>query len=143
MASTSWTPRCRNDTCSSLSIKQSLYGLKQALCAGFNNLLDMLFEMVSLLVDVILPYLFTIREFDMTDLGLLDYFLGIFVIRDSTVDMESKLGPNGDSVSDPTLYRSLAGDNLLSWSSKRQHTISRSSAEAEYQGVANAVTETD
>ncbi|GJW67050.1 ribonuclease H-like domain-containing protein [Tanacetum coccineum] len=34
------------------------------------------------------------------------------------------------------------GDNLLSWSSKRQHTLSRSSAEAEYRGVANVVAET-
>jgi ATP sulfurylase len=34
------------------------------------------------------------------------------------------------------------GDNLLSWSSKRQHTLSRSSVEAEYRGVANAVVET-
>ncbi|GJW39934.1 ribonuclease H-like domain-containing protein, partial [Tanacetum coccineum] len=33
-------------------------------------------------------------------------------------------------------------DNLLSWSTKRQHTISRSSAEAEYRGVANVVAET-
>ncbi|GJZ52347.1 ribonuclease H-like domain-containing protein [Tanacetum coccineum] len=33
-------------------------------------------------------------------------------------------------------------DNLLSWSSKRQHTISRSSTEAEYHGVANALVET-
>ncbi|GJZ28543.1 retrovirus-related pol polyprotein from transposon TNT 1-94 [Tanacetum coccineum] len=120
------------------------------------------------------------------------------------VDTDSKLGPGGVHVQDPTLYRSLEGgfsilpdlaqicpmqfsrfgtlelglhlyasattslvgytdadwagfpstsrstssycvflgDNLLSWSVKRQHTISRSSAEAEYQGVANVVAET-
>ncbi|GJX88620.1 ribonuclease H-like domain-containing protein [Tanacetum coccineum] len=195
------------------------------------------------------------KEFDMTDLGALNYFLGISVTRDSTgmflsqkkyamelldrahmascnptrtpVDTESKLGADGDPVSDPTLYRSLAGglqyltfthpeisyavqhvclymhdprephfsalkrilryvrgtlnfglqlyasstsslvaysdadwagcpttmrstsgycvffgDNLLSWSCKRQHTLSRSSAETEYRGVANVVAET-
>ncbi|GJY55513.1 ribonuclease H-like domain-containing protein [Tanacetum coccineum] len=195
------------------------------------------------------------KEFSMTDLGSLNYFLGISVTRDSSgmflsqsryameilerahmlqcnpsrtpVDTESKLGADGDPVSDPTLYRSLAGalqyltftrpdisyavqqvclymhdprephfsalkrilryirgtidhglqlfsasttslvaysdadwagcpttrrstsgycvflgNNLLSWSSKRQHTLSRSSAEAEYRGVANAVAET-
>ncbi|GJW01531.1 ribonuclease H-like domain-containing protein [Tanacetum coccineum] len=111
------------------------------------------------------------------------------------VDTESKLGATGDIVSDPILYRSLAGslqyltftrpdisyvvqqlfsssttdlvaysdadwagcpttrrstfgycvflgNNLLSWSSKRQPTLSRSSAEAEYRGVANVVVET-
>ncbi|GJX11864.1 ribonuclease H-like domain-containing protein [Tanacetum coccineum] len=39
-------------------------------------------------------------------------------------------------------YCIFVGDNLLYWSSKRQHTLSRSSAEAEYRGVANVVVET-
>nr|GEX56333.1 ribonuclease H-like domain-containing protein [Tanacetum cinerariifolium] len=195
------------------------------------------------------------REFSMTDLGALNYFLGISVTRDSSgiflaqrkydmeilerahmvgcnpswtpVDTESKLGDGGTPVVDPILYRSLAGslqyltftrpdiayavqqvclymhdprepyfsalkrilryvqgtldyglhlfssttdsliaysdadwagcpttrrstsgycvflgNNLLSWSSKRQPTLSRSSAKAEYRGVANAVAET-
>ncbi|GJY57316.1 ribonuclease H-like domain-containing protein [Tanacetum coccineum] len=75
------------------------------------------------------------REFDMTDLGALNYFLSIFAIRHSTclilsqrkyalqllerahmvncnpsrtlVDTESKMGPDRVPVQDPTLYRSL------------------------------------
>ncbi|GJV34908.1 ribonuclease H-like domain-containing protein, partial [Tanacetum coccineum] len=77
------------------------------------------------------------NEFAMTDLGSLNYFLGICAQRSTSdmflsqakfaeeilerahmqncnpcktlVDTESKLGSYGDPVSDPTLYRSLAG----------------------------------
>ncbi|GJU80987.1 ribonuclease H-like domain-containing protein [Tanacetum coccineum] len=77
------------------------------------------------------------HEFDMTDLGAINYFLGISVTRDSRgmflsqkkyalellerahmatcnstrtlVNTESKLSSERDPVFDPTLYRSLAG----------------------------------
>ncbi|GJX07003.1 ribonuclease H-like domain-containing protein [Tanacetum coccineum] len=53
------------------------------------------------------------KEFDLTDLGALNYFLGISVTRDAKgmtpVDTESKLGSDRDPVFDSTLYRNLAG----------------------------------
>ncbi|GKC49788.1 ribonuclease H-like domain-containing protein [Tanacetum coccineum] len=55
---------------------------------------------------------------------------------------------NADWAGYPSTRRSTSGycvflrDNLLSWSTKRQHTISCSNAEEEYGGVANVVAET-
>ncbi|GJT86672.1 ribonuclease H-like domain-containing protein [Tanacetum coccineum] len=242
-------------------------GLNRPLGPGFSDLQPMLLGLVFSTVDVTHHFLFTDRallqriiaslhaEFSMTDLGPLNYFLGVSVTRNTSgmflsqqkyatevleragmltcnpcrtpVDTDSKLAAAGDPVSDPTLYRRLAGalqyltftrpdisyavqqvclfmhdprephfsalkrilryvrgtltsglqlyssttsslvaysdadwagcpttrrstsgycvflgNNLLSWSSKRQFTLSRSSAEAEYRGVANAVAET-
>ncbi|GKB04855.1 ribonuclease H-like domain-containing protein [Tanacetum coccineum] len=51
-------------------------------------------------------------EFAMTDLGSLNYFLPHMQHYNpckTLVDTESKIGPEGDPVFDPTLYRSLAG----------------------------------
>ncbi|GKA72508.1 ribonuclease H-like domain-containing protein [Tanacetum coccineum] len=115
-------------------------------------------------------------EFSMMDLGSVNYFLGISVVRDSLgmflsqriyvaeilerahmvhcnpircnpsrtpVDTESKMGDDGC----PTTQRSTSGyceflgNNLVSWSSKHQQTLSRSSAKAEYRSVANDVAE--
>nr|GEY67289.1 copia protein [Tanacetum cinerariifolium]GEY68239.1 copia protein [Tanacetum cinerariifolium] len=66
-------------------------------------------------------------EFAMTDLGPLNYFLGI----SATLTHRSASG-----------YWVFLGDNLFTWSSKCQDTLSRSGAEAEYHGIANAVAET-
>ncbi|GKB60007.1 ribonuclease H-like domain-containing protein, partial [Tanacetum coccineum] len=83
------------------------------------------------------------KEFDMTDLGALNYFLGISVVCHPTglflsqkkyarhlferahmvncnpsqtpIDTDSKLGSDGVPVQDPTLYRSLAGGAPVSY----------------------------
>ncbi|GKE33484.1 ribonuclease H-like domain-containing protein, partial [Tanacetum coccineum] len=45
------------------------------------------------------------NEFDITDLGALNYFLGI----SADLDTDSKLGPKGVPIQDPALYCGLAG----------------------------------
>ncbi|GKD89584.1 ribonuclease H-like domain-containing protein [Tanacetum coccineum] len=124
-------------------LQRFLYGLKQApraLVLGFSGLQAMPLGLDFLLVAMILHCLSIHRVFRiifvLTDLGALNYFLGISVVRHSSelflsqkkyvlqllerahmvncnpsrtpVDTDSKLGLNGVPVQDPTLYRSLA-----------------------------------
>ncbi|GKC38122.1 ribonuclease H-like domain-containing protein [Tanacetum coccineum] len=76
--------------------------------------------------------------------GSLDFGLQLYSSSTSSLIAYS----DADWAGCPTTRRSTSGycvflgNNLLSWSSKRQVTISRSSAEAEYRSVANAVAET-
>ncbi|GJR43860.1 ribonuclease H-like domain-containing protein [Tanacetum coccineum] len=75
--------------------------------------------------------------------GTLNYGLQLF--SSSTTDLVAYLMRMELVVHDrrSTLgYCVFLGNNLLSWSAKRQPTLSRSSAQAEYRGVVNVVVET-
>ncbi|GKB69903.1 ribonuclease H-like domain-containing protein [Tanacetum coccineum] len=76
--------------------------------------------------------------------GTVDFGLHLYVFATTSLVGYT----DADWVGCPSTCRSTLdyclffGDNLLSWSAKRQHTISRSSAKAEYRSVANIVAET-
>jgi hypothetical protein len=76
--------------------------------------------------------------------GTMSY--GLHISKSSSVDIVAY--SDADWAGCPDTRRSTSGycvylgDNLVAWSSKRQHTVSQSSAEAEYRVVANAVSET-
>ncbi|GJR83500.1 ribonuclease H-like domain-containing protein, partial [Tanacetum coccineum] len=76
--------------------------------------------------------------------GTLDY--GLHLYASSTLSLVAY--SDADWVGCPTTRRSTSGycfflgNNLLSWSSKRQVMLSQFSVEAEYRGVANAVAKT-
>ncbi|KAE8713006.1 hypothetical protein F3Y22_tig00110220pilonHSYRG00054 [Hibiscus syriacus] len=71
--------------------------------------------------------------------------LGLHISPSSITDLvsytDADWGGCPDTRRSTSGYCVFLGDNLISWSSKRQPTLSRSSAEAEYRGVANVVSE--
>jgi hypothetical protein len=75
--------------------------------------------------------------------GTLDH--GLQLLRSSTCDLvaysDADWAGCPDTRRSTSGYAVFLGDNLVSWSLKRQHTVSRSSAEAEYRDVANTVAE--
>ncbi|XP_026452844.1 uncharacterized protein LOC113353467 [Papaver somniferum] len=76
--------------------------------------------------------------------GTLDHglFLSSTAITGLTAYSDADWAGCTDSRRYTSGYCIFLGDNLVFWSSKRQATVSHSSVEAEYRGVANAVAET-
>ncbi|GJY49746.1 ribonuclease H-like domain-containing protein [Tanacetum coccineum] len=156
-------------------LQRSLYGLKKAPRAWFQRFGSDIAYLLLYVDDIVLTASSTVLltriitllhgEFAMTDLGSLNYFLGISAQRSKSglflsqskfaaeileLDLDSQCSnPSVSSTSQllllpdamcccPVTRRStfgycvFLGDNILSWSAKRQVTLSRSSAEAEY-----------
>ncbi|GKD98546.1 ribonuclease H-like domain-containing protein [Tanacetum coccineum] len=87
------------------------------------------------------------QEFAMTDLGSLNYFFGISVTRDSSRMFLSQKKYDVEILerAGSLQYLTFTRPDIsyaVQQSSKRQPTLSRSSAEAGYRGVANVVAET-
>ncbi|GKD02561.1 ribonuclease H-like domain-containing protein, partial [Tanacetum coccineum] len=76
--------------------------------------------------------------------GTLDHGLQLHASSTSQLNAYTDADWAGCPVTRPSTYGYCVflRDNLLSWSAKHQVTLSRSSAEAEYRGVANVVAET-
>ncbi|GJY40966.1 ribonuclease H-like domain-containing protein [Tanacetum coccineum] len=136
-------------------LQRSLYGLKQApraCLAGSLQYLTFTRPDISYAVQQVCLHMHDPREPHFSALkrilryvcGTLEYGLQLF--SSSTTDLVAY--SDADWAGCPSTKRSTSGyclflgNNLLSWSAKLQPTLSRSSTEAKYRVVANAVAET-
>ncbi|XP_060202579.1 uncharacterized mitochondrial protein AtMg00810-like [Lycium barbarum] len=89
-----------------------------------------------------LQYLTFMRP-DISYAGTLDHGFHLYPSKPTTLISytDEDWGGCPDTRRSTSGYCVFLGDNLISWSAKRQVTMSRSSAEAEYRGVANVVFE--
>ncbi|XP_060195092.1 uncharacterized mitochondrial protein AtMg00810-like [Lycium barbarum] len=106
---------------------------------------------ISYAVQQICLFMHNLMEVHMNDLkrivryikGTHDHGLHLYPSKPTTLISytDADWGSCPDTRRSTACYCVFLGDNLISWSAKRQATMSRSSAEAEYRGVANVVAE--
>ncbi|GJU60121.1 ribonuclease H-like domain-containing protein [Tanacetum coccineum] len=133
-----------SDTVSDLTLYRSLAGSLQYLTFTRPNISYVVSQVCLYMHDPREPHFSALKRILRYVRGTLDYSLQLF----SYCTIELVAYSDADWIGCPTTRRSTSGyciflgNNLLIWSSKRQPTLSRSSAEAKYRGVANAVAET-
>nr|GEU48547.1 ribonuclease H-like domain-containing protein [Tanacetum cinerariifolium] len=132
------------DLISNLTLYRSLAGSLQYLTFTRPDIYYVVQQVCLYMHDSRKPHFSALKRVLRYVRGTLDYGLQLF--SSSTTDLVAY--SDADWAGCPTTRRSTSGycvflgSNLLSWSAKRQPTLSRSSAEAEYRGVANAIAKT-
>nr|GEU91482.1 ribonuclease H-like domain-containing protein [Tanacetum cinerariifolium] len=136
--------RIDGDPVSVLTLYRSLAGSLQYLTFTRPDIFYVVQQVCLYMHDPREPHFSVLKRILRYVRGTLDYALQLFF--SSTIDLVAYL--DADWAGCPTIRRStlsycvFLGNNLLYWSSKRQPTLSHSSAEAEYRGVVNAIAET-
>ncbi|CAN6697739.1 unnamed protein product [Malus baccata var. baccata] len=86
-------------------------------------------------------------KFEMKSLGDLKYFFSVKVARSSRGHLRVEGFTDADWASDvidrrsTSRYFTFVGGNLVTWRSKKQNVVSRSSTETEFRGMAHGICE--